>query len=379
MRRPRQLEQPPRGGVDHRGGRAGTRRDVHRLAECGRGRRIGEIALELARGEQRVGDDRRVARSPRGRQRGARRDQARGIAAERALGASLADLLAHTRYEPARDLGLGRRDLRHQPGRVATRRDRRQREHGIERVIDRVATAGGQQVERGPRVVEPARQALHAQIEDVGGLLAAHAGRAAGVDVAGLPRAGPPVDELGQARERRHRIRPVRARERALEVRMDDGIPYRADPIVARAALRSRVRPRDDEAERGEHDHTGDRRGGSGPAPALARRALERGQQRRHRWMPLRRIGRQAADEHAPEPRRHAAVCRGRRDGTEQHVDRQLLVARAGERARAVQRLVERDAERELIGLRRRGAAGELLGRHVRRRAHDRAGASEIL
>jgi hypothetical protein len=46
----------------------------------------------------------------------------------------------------------------------------------------------------------------------------------------------------------------------------------------------------------------------------------------------------------------------------------------AGERRPVIPGLVQRDAERELIGARVDRQAEVLLGRHVARRAHDRAG-----
>ena len=76
-------------------------------------------------------------------------------------------------------------------------------------------------------------------------------------------------------------------------------------------------------------------------------------------------IARSAPETRAPRRcRAHAALA----DVVAELVERLAL-----ERALAVERLVERDAEGELIGARVDVAAGELLGRHVRGRAEHGA------
>ena len=60
-----------------------------------------------------------------------------------------------------------------------------------------------------------------------------------------------------------------------------------------------------------------------------------------------------------------------------EHGRAQLGEVVARERALAVERLVQRDAEAELVGARIDGLSAQLLGRHVERRAEDRPDARE--
>ncbi|MCY1008945.1 hypothetical protein OV079_25985 [Nannocystis pusilla] len=85
----------------------------------------------------------------------------------------------------------------------------------------------------------------------------------------------------------------------------------------------------------------------------------------------------QAAQHQALQPRRHRPL-EPRRQLPAHHRVRDLVGGLAGERPLAVQRLVERHAQAELVGQRVGRAAAELLRRHVRRRpeqdARGRAG-----
>src|SRR5438309_713966 len=84
----------------------------------------------------------------------------------------------------------------------------------------------------------------------------------------------------------------------------------------------------------------------------------------------------------SPEPPASPRLPNARRDATAvlearwsvRHRLEQLLVAVTGERKHAVERVVERDAEAELVALAIRDRAADLLGRHVARRPHDRPG-----
>ena len=111
------------------------------------------------------------------------------------------------------------------------------------------------------------------------------------------------------------------------------------------------------------------------PPAARARVARQRRQQRLHR-RPALRPGRCArprsrARRSQPGTRRGG---RRRRAAAAQHVVGQLGHRRARERPLAVQRLVQRDAEAELIAARVGHLAAELLGRHVGGRSHQEPG-----
>ena len=72
---------------------------------------------------------------------------------------------------------------------------------------------------------------------------------------------------------------------------------------------------------------------------------LERGHQRRHGRPALARFGSQAAHERAANPRRYFVVLGNRSQVAAAHVVEQLEQRLAGERALAIERLVERHAE----------------------------------
>jgi hypothetical protein len=131
---------------------------------------------------------------------------------------------------------------------------------------------------------------------------------------------------------------------------------------------------------RARHDHDRDRRGdgqderGRDHLVAPATAALERAQERVHVGPAMRRIGGEPAPQRGPlGPRQRRAAHRAA-------IDRgaQLDDAGAAERPGAAQRLPHGDAVRELIGARPGGGAVDLLGRHVRRGAEQRADLGEV-
>ena len=204
------------------------------------------------------------------------------------------------------------------------------------------------------------------------GLLVAHARVAASLHHAGLPAPRPAIEQQARA----HEPRVLRGLERVLEREPPLAVP-RVERAIGDAAARIRVAPahdrrdRRDRRDRDRADHEAD-------ASALALDRRELGEQRRHRRPACVRIGREAASHRAPEPRGHVAIVPGLRDLAGRHARRELHHAGTLERPLTVERLVERDAERELVAA-RVGAAAELLGGHVRGRAHHRAGARQIL
>jgi hypothetical protein len=160
-----------------------------------------------------------------------------------------------------------------------------------------------------------------------------------------------------------------------------EGAPDRGRDVVvpgggqiaggARAGAGGRLAARD--AEGGEADQAGgDRDHGDLAAPAR-RIGLERGEHRVHGREAIGGIGGQAAQQDLAQPRRHVAAAGGRADPAGGGVGGDLVLAVAAERPLVVERLVEGDRERELIDAGVEGAGAALLGRHVRRRAHDPA------
>ncbi|MFY0532502.1 hypothetical protein [Nannocystis pusilla] len=127
----------------------------------------------------------------------------------------------------------------------------------------------------------------------------------------------------------------------------------------------------------GDRGHGGGGDGHRDAAPAARAReyevAGERGEQRVHRRVTLGRIDREAADQGVVDERRHVAR-RGLDELTGAHAVGEVEQVVAGERLLLVQRGPQGDAEAELVGARVGGLAAVLLRRHVRRRAHDRAG-----
>jgi hypothetical protein len=118
------------------------------------------------------------------------------------------------------------------------------------------------------------------------------------------------------------------------------------------------------EAERGSGEHAAPRARGIG---------LERDEQIGHRRVAIARPQRQPAEDDPAEPAGDARVRRRR--GRE----RELAGWADLERPLAVERLVQRDAEAELIAGRADGLGALRLGRHVHRRAEDAARDREVL
>jgi len=105
---------------------------------------------------------------------------------------------------------------------------------------------------------------------------------------------------------------------------------------------------------------------------ALLLREDQRVDERIHRRVALLRIGLQAPGDHLADRLGHALGVHNHRSGAlglERLGDLRQAVAREG--SLAMQRLVERHAQRELIGTPVDGLPGHLLRRHVGRRPHD--------
>jgi hypothetical protein len=112
---------------------------------------------------------------------------------------------------------------------------------------------------------------------------------------------------------------------------------------------------------------------GLGDAATSDRRiVLECGKQRLDRVEPVRGVGGEAPHQRVPQPHRCAAGLARIAESSAGDAAGQLCHRIAGKRALAPQGLPQRDAQRELIGLRGDRLAEELLGRHVRGGSHQR-------
>ncbi len=126
--------------------------------------------------------------------------------------------------------------------------------------------------------------------------------------------------------------------------------------------------------------HAQQRQAGAGqqaPSMTCGRIVLKRGDERRHGWPALRRIGLQPAQDRAADPGWHLAILRDRLDTALADVVQPLQRGVAPERACAIERLVKGHAEAELVGARVGRLIQELLGRHIGRRPHDGPGAGQ--
>jgi hypothetical protein len=209
-------------------------------------------------------------------------------------------------------------------------------------------------------------------------LLAAHVRRLTGAGVAGLPAARVVVEHGRDAGPGRARDSGPgdgeRPRDRVVAGARAAGLP---DVVQLGGRGQAEALPPGRQplgaGRRGrEQHHAGDgRQRDPPPAPRLD---AQRGEQRPHRRVPLRRLGGQASQQQAAQEPGHPAPMGGLAHGAAGHRLGQRQQRIGGERALAVQGLVEGDAEAELIGARVRRAREKLLGRHVERRTQQLAG-----
>jgi hypothetical protein len=279
---------------------------------------------------------------------------------------------------------LGRAHARGERLDVRTVRDRmetRGRLHGAVEHLD-VGLLG----EDGGERLELAAAAIEAGVAhggDLGALAAALRGAA---DLAAHRRVGGAVavEERRHARHRRLGVRAPRPEECRAHPLPDGRVPHAGEVLLgvrARVAHGAALRPAG--GRDGEQRGRGGGDGGHAQAGMAARVGIvaQRGDERVHRGVAIRRIGREAAGERVVHPRGHVAAG-GRRGGRAGLLLREELRERlAGRLARperegrrAVEALVERHAEAVLIGGGARPRREVLLGRHVERRADEAAG-----
>ena len=181
--------------------------------------------------------------------------------------------------------------------------------------------------------------------------------------VEGLEAPAPQVPHLGGVGARRRRA-GLRVGHGGRDLAIDLGVPPHDElPRDEHASER--------DAEQGRAEQT--------PALLDGRIVLERRDERHHRRITRLALDGEPAHDGAPEPRWHLAVPGQRPEvpARDAHRERQEGVSLEG--SLAEERLVERDAEAELVGALVGRLAEELLGRHVRGRAHERARARELV
>ena len=281
---------------------------------------------------------------------------------------------------------LGRAHDRPQQGDVGAAIQRPQRVGRADGVLDDVAVRLGEHVRERAQPAQPFVQARHPQVQHLGRLLLVNVRRLARL----LVHVGPALRVARQhAADRRVHVGRV-ALARLQEGVLDADVPRRlrlagipqlpraGEPGLPAAALCAVIGHALLDAE---DQHDRQQRAGDGDRhlPARRRRIFrQRVQQVAHRRKPFAHGRAHAAQEDLADPERDARVHGRVAHLALHHVVGQRVHRVARERPLAVQRLVQRDAEAELIGARVGRRAQELLGRHVRRRSHHRPRARQL-
>ncbi len=212
----------------------------------------------------------------------------------------------------------------------------------------------------------PIEHALRLLAADAGGAADLHAGVGPAVDVAVEPAPGRDPRVGGE--------RLVDGEKRLLEgLRagvVPDRLRRRVEPL-ARRGPRASPQPQPDHRAGEHHARRGE---ADDPPPARIGIVGERGQQIRHRRPAHVGAGGQRAHDDLAQPQRHLGPGGRLADLAGERIRRQRLPGRTGEGQLAIERLVERRREAELIAARVDRLAEVLLRRHVRRRSEDAAG-----
>ena len=360
----------PDGGVGRDlGAAAGLGGEEGLAQELLGGLAIADVVLDDADEVERRGEDRLVtdgAGLGGGRRGGGERggELAGGLERPR-LGEAALDRVE----APAEGGVAGRRLGLVEEGEVPAIGDRRQPLRRLHRALDRLAVGAGQHLGEGVEAAAPLGEAGHAQVEEALGLLAADPRRLAGLGVHAGPGGRVVVelaarDTVGVGGEA-----AAGGEERGADLVAHAVVPDRRE--VALGVLAHEAPPLADREGDGRRRDR-ERRADEDPAPPrrrrIARDLIEEGV---HRREALRRVAPERPLERPPEKRRHVRLARG--------LGGRVDDPRQGERPAAVERLVERDREAELIAARVDGAAVALLGRHVRRGADAGAGARQRL
>ena len=274
-------------------------------------------------------------------------------------------------------------------GRVTRRRHRRHEDVPVRALTDRHESEGGLQRalhhcllvpavdrdERGDLVTAP-RQALHPAIEQDRRFLAFHGGGDACGAAHRADRRDPLPHRLVDPGEDRGLVGDAGGAEGGLDLAPRPGVPQRGGRLIGRTArvllLAARPRPEEGEREGADPDRAAARH--RQPATRGGHRPVEVGEKSPQPRVAASGIDRQAAQEDAADAAGYAAAARRLAHVALGDVVGVGEVSVAGERQLAVQRLVHRDAEGELV----RPCVGRpglvLLRGHVRRGPEQRAG-----
>jgi hypothetical protein len=216
---------------------------------------------------------------------------------------------------------------------------------------------------------EATAQARHAQIQELTGLHASHSGGGARLAVHGHPGRRVGIEAALHASKRVVRVGFAGRAEGRVHLLLARVVPDPCELWLRARAERRLSRPQHDDGAGGERDqqHTGRRHEA---APAESRGiVLQSREERDHGRVAVGRSQRQPPDDDLPQPAGDVAACAGAADlaGAYAGHERGEVVPLEGRLA--VERLVEADAVAELVGAGVGAFAGELLGRHVLRRA----------
>jgi hypothetical protein len=220
--------------------------------------------------------------------------------------------LGAQRLHAASRLRIGRRTHRRsQRRRVRTRGEVAEAARCLHRAGHQLRVRVAEEVHERAHLLAPLPKTLHAQVEELLRLLAAHPRGLACFAPHGHPATRVPAERLHHRRERALGVRFAGGAERAVH-----RLPARLVPHPVELMLRSGARPRPmsraDPVALHEREHRRHARGPEQPAPPDPRRvAAERLEENLHRRKALARLDPQTPEEHRPQPRRHLAAGGG--------------------------------------------------------------------
>ena len=334
--------------------------------------------LHVTQSQLRLGLQRPVAQRRRPLHRRPRQRQRVLVLARRPQRARLRQRRPH-RLDRARLLRRRRLPLA-QRRRVRAAVQRRQGHPHVHRTLHHLHVRRRVQPRQRPQVLQAPGEARHPQVHQRLRLLPAQLRRLAAVAVHRQPRRAVLVDLAPRQRPRVRRVDRPAGHERPLRPRLHLRVPYADQPRRTAGAALHRRRRRLLAPDEPDDQHPRQRRRARAEQPAVAplhAAPRDLGEQRVHAGEACVPVRRQPADTHAMQPPRHRAAGRRRRPARQVDRERERLDRVAVERALAVQRLPQRDAEAELVGARVDARARVLLRRHVRRRPDHRADARQ--
>ena len=254
-----------------------------------------------------------------------------------------------------------------------------ERVRGLRGLADHLGVCRREVPRQRAELTAPLLETRHPELHGRLGLDAANARRLAGVVVSGGPSLRVGVEAVPRLAPRLVGV----PRAGPLERRRDGGLLLVVPHLPhqrRRAGAHHRVPRRrcplhadgggdgdDGEPQRGERELQG--------APAIA---LQVGEERLHAGVPRGGLAGQAAEQDTPQPRRHAVSPASGAHAAVRHGEHLRVEGGPLEGLLAVERLVERRAEGELIGAVIGGGARVLLRRHVAGRPHDRSHLGEL-